>query len=46
MNTEDRTDIGRRLAGVEVRGGEGAPTPLGDLWRDATAVLVFVRHFG
>jgi hypothetical protein len=46
MNSENRTDVGRRLAGVEVLDGDGAPVALGDLWRDETAVLVFVRHFG
>lgn len=46
MDSATRTDVGRRLAGVEVLDGEGTPMKLGDLWRDETAVLVFVRHFG
>ena len=25
---------------------KGRPFPLGELWADRTAVLVFVRHFG
>ena len=35
-----------RLKEMEVLDEYGAPVRLGNLWRDRTAVLVFVRHFG
>jgi hypothetical protein len=25
---------------------DGRPVPLSDLWKDRTAVVVFLRHFG
>jgi hypothetical protein len=34
------------LAKLEVLDERGARVELGTLWRDRTAVLVFVRHFG
>ncbi len=34
------------LARMNVLDERGEPVPLGSLWRDRTAVLVFVRHFG
>jgi hypothetical protein len=34
------------LAPLTVLDEHGATVRLGDLWRDRTAVLVFVRHFG
>jgi hypothetical protein len=34
------------LAGAEVRTPEGEAVRLGNVWRDRTAVLAFVRHFG
>jgi hypothetical protein len=34
------------LADCVVKDVEGRDVRLGDLWRDAPAVLVFVRHFG
>ena len=34
------------LATMTVLDGTGATVELGTLWRDRTAVLVFVRHFG
>jgi len=46
MNADSLAETGKRLAGVEVLDLRGAPVPLDDLWRDETAVLVFVRHFG
>ena len=35
-----------KLAGIEVLDPEGNPVRLGHAWRDQTAVLVFIRHFG
>jgi len=34
------------LATMTVLDGERRPVVLGTLWKDRTAVLVFVRHFG
>ena len=34
------------LARMNVLDEHGAPVEVGSLWRDRTAVLVFVRHFG
>ena len=34
------------LAALTVQDESGKPVELGTLWRDRTAVLVFVRHFG
>ena len=34
------------LATMTVLDPSGATVQLGTLWRDRTAVLVFVRHFG
>lgn len=34
------------LAGMTVLDAKGARVELGSLWRERTAVLVFVRHFG
>jgi hypothetical protein len=34
------------LAASSVLDEHGQPVRLGDLWKDRTAVLVFVRHFG
>ena len=34
------------LAAMTVLDEQGRPIVLGTLWRDKTAVLVFVRHFG
>ncbi|HVK84372.1 MAG TPA: hypothetical protein VM513_09715 [Kofleriaceae bacterium] len=34
------------LAKLTVLDASGATIDLGTLWRDRTAVLVFVRHFG
>jgi hypothetical protein len=34
------------LAKMTVLDEHGATIELGSLWRDRTAVLVFVRHFG
>ena len=34
------------LAAMTVLDERGNSVPLGPLWRDRTAVLVFVRHFG
>jgi hypothetical protein len=31
---------------IEIFSENGTRTPLADLWRDAPAVLAFVRHFG
>ena len=34
------------LAKMTVQDEHGQPVELGTLWRDRTAVLAFVRHFG
>ena len=34
------------LANMTVLDDKGGTVELGTLWRDKTAVLVFVRHFG
>ena len=34
------------LAGMTVQDEQGQPYRLGDAWKDRTAVLAFVRHFG
>jgi hypothetical protein len=39
-------DLIQRLAAIPEQDVEGQPVTLGSLWRDRTAVLVFVRHFG
>ncbi len=38
--------LATRLAPITLDSDTGAPTRLGDLWRDAPVVLVFIRHFG
>lgn len=35
-----------KLADVTVLDTDGATVRLGEAWRERTAVLVFVRHFG
>jgi hypothetical protein len=35
-----------KLETLSVLDESGTPLPLSALWRDRTAVLVFVRHFG
>jgi hypothetical protein len=34
------------LAKLTVLDESGSPIELGTLWRDRTAILVFIRHFG
>lgn len=34
------------LAAMTVLDADRRPVPLGELWRDRTAVIVFLRHFG
>jgi hypothetical protein len=34
------------LADARILNEQGEPIRLGDLWRDRTVVLAFVRHFG
>ena len=34
------------LAPITLPDSDGRPVRLGDLWRDAPAVLVFLRHYG
>ena len=38
--------IATKLAGIELEDTEGGRRPLGSYWRERTAVLVFIRHFG
>ena len=35
-----------KLEEISILDEQGRPIRLGELWRDRTAVLVFVRHFG
>jgi hypothetical protein len=35
-----------RLAEIVLPDQDGAPVRLGDLWKDAPAALVFLRHYG
>ncbi len=39
-------NVAERLHAVMVLDPDGAPHRLADAWRDRTAVLVFIRHFG
>ena len=39
-------DIADKLAPVEVLDPEGTPVMLGSFWKEKTAVVVFIRHFG
>ncbi len=34
------------FASATVLSLDGVPTPIEDLWRDAPALIVFVRHYG
>ncbi len=36
----------RRLENISVLDPEGREVRLGDLWREQTVVLAFIRHFG
>jgi hypothetical protein len=38
--------VARKLSDVEVLDPDGNPVELGRAWRDRTAVLAFIRHFG
>ncbi len=42
----DNERIPGELADLELRGSDGAPRRLGDLWAKRPVALVFVRHFG
>lgn len=37
--------IDRDLAEIRLREADGGEVRLGDLWRDETAVLVWLRHY-
>ena len=39
-------NVAERLGAITVLDPDGAPHRLADQWRDRTAVLVFIRHFG
>jgi hypothetical protein len=39
-------DVDAALAPLELADPDGNRVRLGDLWRDAPVVLVFIRHFG
>jgi hypothetical protein len=39
-------DVDTALANLELACADGKRVRLGDLWRDAPVVLVFIRHFG
>lgn len=41
-----RMNVAERLADVSVLDPEGRSVRLGDLWREQTVVLAFIRHFG
>jgi hypothetical protein len=38
--------VSTRLSGLELSDWQGKRVRLGALWRERTAVLVFIRHFG
>ena len=38
--------IDPRLAALTLRDADDRPVLLADLWKDAPAVLVYVRHYG
>jgi len=39
-------DVDAALAPISLADADGNRMRLGDLWRDAPVVLVFIRHFG
>ena len=39
-------NVAKRLENVNVLDADGRAVRLGDLWRDQTVVLAFIRHFG
>jgi len=38
--------VGTALENIEALDPDGQPVRLGDFWRDRTAILAFIRHFG
>ena len=40
------TRVSDELASVELRDTDDRPRPLGELWRDRPALVLWVRHFG
>jgi hypothetical protein len=39
-------NVAKRLENVTVLDPDGRSVRLGDLWREQTVVLAFIRHFG
>jgi len=39
-------NVAKRLENINVLDLDGHAVRLGDLWRDQTVVLAFIRHFG
>ena len=39
-------NVAKRLADISVLDPNGQSVRLGDLWREQTVVLAFIRHFG
>ena len=39
-------NVAKRLEDIEVLDPNGNAVRLGDLWRQQTVVLAFIRHFG
>jgi hypothetical protein len=39
-------NVAKRLEDISVLDPAGQSLRLGDLWRDQTVVLAFIRHFG
>lgn len=39
-------NVAKRLESILVLDPDGQAVRLGDLWRDQTVVLAFIRHFG
>ncbi len=39
-------NIAKQLENIVVLDPDGKSVRLGDLWRDRTVVLAFIRHFG
>lgn len=39
-------NVAKRLEDIDVLDPNGRTVRLGDLWREQTVVLAFIRHFG
>ena len=46
MTSESVMESTNRLGNLEVLDARGQPVPLASVWRERTAVIALVRHFG